>query len=66
MTQLASDTLDTDSDNTFTGDQTFEGNVDMGTTVTTKYGVKLKSLTTAQRDALSSPPDGVAIYNSTD
>lgn len=32
---------------------------------TTKYGISVKSLTTTQRDALSSPPDWVIIYNIT-
>ena len=53
------------ADNTFEWDQTFEGNVIMWTTDTTKYGIKFKELTTAQISALSTPPDWVWLVDST-
>jgi hypothetical protein len=44
--------------NTFTGLQQFSG--------TTHAGIRLNNLTTAERDALSSPAAGMAIWNTTD
>lgn len=44
--------------NTFTGLQQFSG--------TTHAGLRLNNLTTAERDALSSPAAGMAIWNTTD
>jgi hypothetical protein len=44
--------------NTFTGLQQFSG--------TTHAGIRLNNLTTAERDAISSPAAGMAIWNTTD
>jgi hypothetical protein len=65
VTILSSQLVDRQADNTFEWDQTFEGNVILWTTDATKYGVKLKALTTTQRNALSSPPDWTIILNTT-
>lgn len=46
-----------DSGDTMTGPLGFSG--------TTNRGITVNSLTTSQRDALSSPPDGTIIYNTT-
>lgn len=48
--------------NTFTATQTF---TDIDFNGTTTGGLKLKSLTTTQRDALWAPANGMLIYNST-
>ena len=50
--------LATTGANTFTGLQQFSG--------TTHAGLRLNNLTTAERDALSSPAAGMAIWNTTD
>lgn len=50
---------------TVSGDVTYEGNLIMWTTSTTKYWFKAKNLTTAQISALSSPPDGAMVVDTT-
>ncbi len=65
VTILSSQLVDRQADNTFLWTQTVEWNFAMWTTDTTKYGVKLKALTTTQRNALSSPPDWTIILNTT-
>ena len=54
--------VDIDVANTFAATQTF---TDIDFTGTTTGGLKVKSLSTAQRDALASPANGMIIYNST-
>lgn len=53
---------DIDVANTFAGTQTF---TDIDFTGTTTGGLKVKSLSTTQRDALASPANGQIIYNTT-
>ena len=57
--------FDKASDDTMTGDVIYEGNFTAGTTDTTKYGISVKSLTTTEKNALSSPPDGTLILDET-
>lgn len=69
ITSLAFDQIQLDWTNTFTGNNTFEWTQsfeDIAFTNTTTGGLKVKSLTTTERDAISNASNGMIIYNTTD
>lgn len=67
LTAMHDQIADTKASNTFTADQTIQGTLntqDVRFTWTTTSGVRLKSLTTTQRNALT-PSNGDMVYDST-